>query len=492
MKAGLTFLLFFLSSISSLVANHFEYTSLARKAYEKATSLQFSEARFFLQQIKQQDPENLITYHIENYIDCLTLFITEDKSAFQELKSKKKERLAKIELGDARSPYFLYVQADIRLQWALVRIKFEEYLGAFSDVSKAHRLLQQNEAAFPEFVPNKKDLGLLHALVGTIPDSYKWGIKLLSGLEGTIAQGQREIESVLEYARHHDFLFEEETLVIYSLLLLHLANKPEQSWAILQGRLRPRQNLLHCFVLSNIAMRTGRNDRAIQLLETRPRGSAYHPFPFTDYLLGISKLRKLDEDANIPLLRFLKAYDGQNFIKDTYQKLAWHALINGSRQGYRHYMSACLSEGTALTGDDISASNEARAGFVPAVNLIRSRLLFDGGYYQEAFQVIEKVNFDNLDREKEQLEYLYRKGRVLDGLQQYEQAIFYYNLTIKRGRRMPHYFACNAALKAGIIYENKKVYSKAREYFAECLNMYPNEHRNSLHHQAKAGLGRVR
>lgn len=492
MKAGLTFLLFLLGSFFSLKANHFEYTNLARNAYEKAISLQFSEAELLLEQIKTHDPDNLIIYHIENYIDCLSLFITEDKEAFLRLKARKKERLAKVEMGDPTSPYYLYIQADIRLQWVLVRLKFEEYLGAFTDVSKASKLLQKNEAAFPDFIPNKKDLGLLHALVGTIPDSYKWGIKLLSGLDGTIAQGKKEIESVLDYAQNHEFLFEEETLVIYSFLLLHLANQPEEAWRILQGRLHPKKNLLHCFVLSNIAMRTGRNDEAIRLLENRPSGSAYFPFPFTDYMLGISKLRRLDKDANHYLLQFIKAYEGENFIKDTYQKLAWHALINGSELGYLHYMSECLNKGKALTGDDISALNEAKENYVPTPELIKARLLFDGGSYSKASQMIEKIDYPSLELEKEQLEYLYRKGRILDGLKKYDQAIFYYILTIKRGRSLPYYFACNAALKAGLVYENRQIFSKAREYYKECLQMYPSEHQNSLHHQAKAGLGRIR
>jgi len=492
MKAGLTFTILLFWIGAPLWANHFEYTSLARKAYDRATSLQFDEARGLLRQIKELDPDNLITYHIENYIDCLSLFISEDKEAFLRLKSKKKERLAKVELGDPHSPYYLYVQADIRLHWALVRLKFEEYLGAFTDVSKAHKLLQKNEEAFPAFIPNKKDLGLLHALVGTIPDTYKWGVKLLSGLEGTIAQGRREMEQVLAYARHNEFLFEEETLLIYSLLLLHLANEPEQAWRVLQGRLRPQKNLLHCFVMSNIAMRTGRNEEAIRLLEKRPRGPSYHPFPFTEYMLGISKLRKLHPDANRHLLRFLKQYEGDNFIKDTYQKLAWHALINNSEVGYVHYMNECMSKGKAVTGDDISALNEAKANYIPTAALVKARLLFDGGYYGPAFTCIEKIDIYALESEKEKLEYLYRRGRILDGLQNFDQAVFYYNLTIKRGRNEPYYFACNAALKAGIIYENRKVYHKAREYYRECLSMYPKEHQNSLHHQAKAGLGRIK
>jgi predicted negative regulator of RcsB-dependent stress response len=492
MRAGLTCLLFLLGNAYSSYAKHFEYTYLARNAYEKAISLQFSEAEALVEQIKVHDPDNLIIYHIENYIDCLSLFITEDKEAFLRLKARKKERLAKVELGDPSSPYYLYIQADIRLQWALVRLKFEEYLGTFTDVSKAYKLLQKNEEAFPGFMPNKKDLGLLHALVGTIPDSYKWGVKLLSGLDGTIAEGRQEISDVLQYARHNEFLFEEETLVIYSFLLLHLANEPEQAWQILQKRLFPQKNLLHCFVMSNIAMRTGRNDEAIDLLQHRPQGAAYFPFPFTDYMLGISKLRRLDQDAHQYLLRFLKDYEGENFIKDTYQKLAWHALINGSELGYLQYMSKCEREGKTVTGDDISALNEAKANYVPTSQLVKARLLFDGGYFKQALGTLEQVDYEELDNEKEKLEFLYRKGRILDGLKKYDQAIFYYSLTIQEGRPLPYYFACNAALKAGIIYENRKIFHKAEEFYNDCLTMFPQEHQNSLHHQAKAGLGRMK
>ncbi len=492
MKSGLTFILLLFGSTSFLFGSRFEYTSLARLAYEKAISLQFSEAKSLLYQIKEHDPDNLITYHIENYIDCLTLFITEDKEAFQKMKARKKERLEKVALGNPNSPYYLYVQADIRLQWALVRLKFEEYLGAFTDVSKAHKLLQKNEKAFPGFLPNKKDLGLLHALVGTIPDSYKWGVKLLSGLTGTIAQGKAEMEQVLGFARYNEFLFEEETLVIYSLLLLHLANQPEEAWTVLKGRLNPKHNLLHCFVMGNIAMRTGRNDEAIRLLSNRPKGTSYFPFPFTDYMLGISKLRKLSPDADQYLLKFLSSYEGENFIKDTYQKLAWYSLIQGNTKNYQNYMKSCISKGKALTGDDISALNEAKESYIPTPNLIRARLLFDGGYYQKAFLDIEKINYQNLNEEKEKLEYLYRRGRILDGLKKYNSAIFYYNLTIQRGREQPYYFACNAALKAGLIYENQRLKEKAKEYYHQCLSMRPKEHQNSLHHQAKAGLGRIR
>jgi len=57
---------------------------------------------------------------------------------------------------------------------------------------------------------------MLHAIVGTIPDKYKWGVKLLSGMKGTIKQGKSEMEEILTYSKTNDFMFEEETLVMYA------------------------------------------------------------------------------------------------------------------------------------------------------------------------------------------------------------------------------------------------------------------------------------
>ena len=50
------------------------------------------------------------------------------------------------------------------------KLKFEEYFTAFNEVSKAYKLLTENQYRHPSFVANKKSLGILHAIIGTIPD----------------------------------------------------------------------------------------------------------------------------------------------------------------------------------------------------------------------------------------------------------------------------------------------------------------------------------
>ena len=64
------------------------------------------------------------------------------------------------------------------------------------EIKRAFHLLERNQRLFPDFMPNKKNLGLMHALIGTVPDAYRWGVQIL-GMHGTIDQGKAEIEEVL-------------------------------------------------------------------------------------------------------------------------------------------------------------------------------------------------------------------------------------------------------------------------------------------------------
>lgn len=478
---------------SLLPAEHyFHFTGDARTAYEKVIELRFGEAYALLAKVRLQEPDNLIVHHIENYIDFFKLYTNENEAEYRRLKIKRDQRLETIvEKGNPGSPYYRFVQADIRLQWALVRLRFEDYLGAFTEVSKAYKLLKENEALYPGFMPNKKDLGILHAMVGTIPDSYKWGVKLLGGLEGTIEEGRREVETVLRYAEANDFVFEKETRVLYALLLLHLENKGDTAWqAVNKAGLSPRQSPLESFVMAHVAMRTGRNDQAIEILQLYPKDKSYYRFPYLDYMLGLAKLRRLDGDAGSYFMAYLRNYDGRNFIKETYQKLGWQALINGDEEGYKRHMLNCIAHGQAVAGGDKNAQQEAESGLVPDLDLLRARLLFDGGYFRKGYQLLSGQPAAHFSGAYE-LEYYYRLGRLLHGMEQYSEALRHYRMTLEKGAGSPLFYACNAALQMGIIYESQGKRAEARTAYERCLSLKPAEYRVGLHQKAKAGLSRL-
>ncbi|MEM9819598.1 MAG: hypothetical protein AAF985_00945 [Bacteroidota bacterium] len=487
--------LFLSLSISTTVGQgYFSFSSDTKAAYGKVMELRVEEASLLLAKVKREEPENRMVYFVENYLDFIRIFIDENEREFENLEKNKARRIQLIKGGDRTSPYYLYTQAEIKLQWALVRLKFGEYITALYEVKSAYKLLNKNLKKFPDFLPSKKSLGILHALVGTIPDNYRWAFKFLSGMDGTIEQGRQEIEEVLEFARQQgDFLFEEETLVIYSFLLLHLNNNQEEAWRLIQsgGRLNPAQSPLACFAIANMAMRIGRNDEAIRLLENRPQGEGYYAFHFLDFMLGLAKLRRLDRDADVHLEHYILHFRGQNYIKEAYQKLAWHHLLNGDEPRYKRLIKQCKIKGQASVSNDKSAKKEAQQGIIPHPILLKARVLFDGGYYQRAYQLLAQHSPDQFSDPGLRLEYVYRLGRISDELDQLPLAFQYYQQTIDQGREQKYYYACNAALKSAILYEEQKDYVNAEKYYELCLSMKPNEYKSSLHGMAKAGLNRI-
>ncbi len=486
-----TFALFLTFLCIPLSASYFEFSEKARDAYQFIFSLRFDEAQDKIIELKIAEPDNQIRHLLANYIDCLTIFVTEDESAFDELKQNKQLRLDAIKDGDPQSPYYLFAQAEIHLHWAICRAKFEEYFQAVIEVRRAYNLLEKNAQLFPDFIPNKKNLGLMHAMIGTVPDKYRWGVKLL-GMDGTIEQGRGEIEEVLAFAQEVDFVYSTETRVLYAYLLLHLSNDEDLAWEQLEkADIDPSTNPLACFIVANLAMRTGRNDLAIELLSKRPRGARYFPFPYLDFLLGTAKLNRLDPDGDRAFLAFLRHSNGRNYIKESYQKLAWHAVLHDQPDAYWRYMETCKRLGSAIIDEDLAALREARQRKLPNKQLLQARVLFDGAYYEQALHMLSTKQPDPADPLAYDLEYNYRLGRVHDMLDQDDTALKYYRTTIDKGRYEGFYFACNAALMSGRIYEAQERWQEAESYYKLTLSIKSDEYRSSLHQKAKAGLNRI-
>lgn len=490
MRAVLPLLLLFYSLTLKAQLTYFDFHPKAQAIYQQIFRLQLEPAEQALIRLQQQEPNNLITHHLANYIDFFRLYLSEDEKLLRQRLPQRQYRLEALKNGPENTPYRRYVEAEIRLHWALIRLRFEKYLPAFQDINRAHKLLLENQEQFPDFMPNLKDLGLLHAAVGTIPDQFKWGVKLLSSLKGTVEEGKRELERALTDRQSPYYL---ETAVLHVFLLLYLANEPEQAWKQLQNLpLDAADNPLHSFVLANVAMRTYRNDCALHYLNDRPRGREYYDFPYLDYLQGLALLRQLNPSARLHFQSYLLRFSGPHFVKEAHQKIGWAELLRGQPDAYRNRMRLLQTVGTTTAGGDADAQSEAERAELPHLGLLRARLLFDGGYFERARQELDQITPSHLANQRLQLEYYYRTGRVHDGAKRPDLALAFYERTIAGGNDHSFFYACSAALRAGLLEEDRGRSERAKHYFELCLSMKPDEYRTGLHLQAKAGLNRLR
>ena len=475
----------------SLCAQTFDFNDNCRKAYSALIALKLNEGNSLLKEEEKLHPDNLIATYLENYYDFLTVYTSDERRLYTQLKKNEDLRLVLLTEGDQRTPYYLFSLAEVNLQWAALDIKFGEYLNAVFEIRRAFRLLEENDKKYPDFRANKKSLGVLYALLGSVPDKYKWGVTLL-GMDGNVELGMTYLHNLIDTGKTTGFIYQDETIIYYAFLLLNLQNKSELAWQVLKDNGFPKSdNLMSTYTCAHLGVYGKHNTEALKLLDERPTSVSFAKFPFLDYLTGIAKLSELEPDADTYFKRFIAAYKGENHIKSSYQKIAWCSLLKGDTVNYLHFISKANSKGGATLDTDKQAKKEAEEHRIPNPQLLRARLLFDGGDYSKAIAQMNSTNESTFKSTDDKTEYLYRLGRIYDETHQPDSALVYYERAIEKGKDIPRYFAANSALLSAQIYEAKGDKEKAKYYYNLCLS-YPNhEYKNGLDQKAKAALNRM-
>jgi tetratricopeptide (TPR) repeat protein len=492
LKKGAFLFLFLIFNLP--VFSQFDYTDDCKKAYGLIIDLRFDSAQKYIEKVKRDDPENLVPQILENYIDFFSIVLTEDEKRFEELRSKKKTRVNQWEKGSEDSPYYRMGIAQINMQWAFVRVLFGEYFTAAFEINQAYHLLEENKELYPDFLPNVMGLGILHAMIGVVPDQYQWAVNFL-GLYGSIDQGLGELEALLNSDQPEFQHFKAETLFLYTFLKLNLQSE-EKRYTELKVQYQKaemdlvsqRSPLLH-FSRAVLLMKEN-NDSVIPFLETRPVVEDAAVFYYPEFMLGQAKLFKLDNDAQQLFDNYIDLYPGNNFKRSAAQKKAWSAFVQGDTLGYKKSMTTMLAfPSTQLDGDDaaLKEAKKASNGYLPNVYLLKSRILFDGGYLKEALQVFEKADSSKFNKD-EKIELSYRKARIYHHLDSLDQALTFYQLALNEGEEHGSYFAANSCLKMGEIYAKKNKNTQAEMYFEKCLDLDFDEYRRSIRAKAKAGL----
>src|SRR5512138_1900722 len=179
-------------------AQNFQFTPACDKASAAILDFSFGEAKACLDGEKLNNPSNLLPVYYENLIDFLVLFTGENRTQFDQLKERKSTRTSALEKGDKSSPYYRLCLAEVNIQWAFARIKFHEYTTAALELRRAYDLLNENRRLFPRFLPSLNGLGLLHTLIGVIPENYKW-LATMIGFNGSVEEGMTELTQIASY-----------------------------------------------------------------------------------------------------------------------------------------------------------------------------------------------------------------------------------------------------------------------------------------------------
>lgn len=472
--------------------DYFSYNQLYQECYQHILELEFNKANEILSKARKEEPNNLASIHLENYIDFYQLFIGEDQNLYSVREKAKSDRLSIIKKnGSASDPYTKFVQAEIILQWALVRLKFKENLKAATELYTAYQLLKENQSSFPDFTLNNKSLAILHSLFGTLPINET--VKSWIGIDGSIDQGISEINRLIQSPALEGSFFKLEGLAIAAYILCYQKNEAKQALELIQNSVLYQGNSqVSHFLVCKIAQRAGYNDFIIDRLENYIKAKDTVKLSILYLQLGFTKLYKLEKDADLYIHKFLDQFEGKMYIKEAYQKLAWHAwVVNNDAAAYSSYMLSCIEEGDELSDDDKQALAEAKENKIPDKTLLKARLLFDGSYYDRAYKLLVTQSENYYNDGEVPIEYTYRMARITHKLNNLKEALINYEFIIDKMKEPKSYLTCNAALQAGIIYEHQHNWVNASKCYKKCLDLKPDRYRLSLHQKAKSGLKRL-
>lgn len=480
-------------------AADYEMNKTCLQAYEYILSLRFDKAENLLIKEGNDNPDNRIVSYLRNYAGFLEVVISENKQRYDNFSKESQQLLDHVESGNTNSPWHLYTQAQLYLQHSFTAMRFGDYANGAIELNKAYRLFTKNESLFPGFRPNQLALGLLQVLIGSIPQNYQWVTKILA-IQGTVEQGTRNMQQALlnpETDLNYPFL-KAESIFLLTFTTFNFSENPEQTAETEHFLNDPKNqeliktNPLLIYAKSVFLMHTGKNDQALEALLLAPQSKDYYPFYYLQYLTGLAKLNRMDNDADVWFLRYVTNFKGNSFIKSAYQRLAWISLLKADTSEYNNYMKRVQLFGNTLIDGDKQAEKEAQSSRIPNALLLKARLLSDGGYYTQADNILRNLDIYHLKSDYEKLEYQYRISRNNHKWGKTNLAKTDYVKTILLGEKQKVYFAANSALQLAIIYENEGNRDKALQYYKKCLSMNYDDYRTSISQKAKAGLERVK
>ena len=436
-------------------------------------------------------PDNLIPEYLEDLRDFLIIFATEDEQQFSEYKRNNSARLDKLNDAPHDGPYYYYCRAELLMHSALLKFKFQETNSAAYEMNKAYRALGNCTDKYPRFLPAYKDLLMLKAAIGTAPSGYKWVISIL-GFSGDLKASMAQYANLLpklEKSREYN-LFLNESRIVYGYLCYYLMNDGITAWQMIDKATTGYANSpFMSFVRGNLALRVKKTEEAIEAMKAQVADEP--KIPYLDYFYGMAKLQRGDRDGGYYIARFLRRFQGKNYIKDAYLKLGWAFLLIGDKGNYQRSMSLVAEYGAVQLEEDKNALREAKRPYAPSLPLLRARLYYDGGYYYKALDELKPCKESTFTQQDEKAEYYYRYGRICESVKSYPEALINYGLVVKYYSNTNTYFAPAACLYMGMIYEKQQDYGKAKEYYKLCESYKSYIYKDAFDQKAKAGLKRI-
>ncbi|MEO9968004.1 MAG: hypothetical protein ABJF11_19585 [Reichenbachiella sp.] len=455
------------------------------QAYHDVLKLKLESGRARLNQVIPNQAE-LGHYHfVKSLADVIEILITEDPALYKKYEDSEDENLDGLREMDESDPHRRFYNAEIRIQWAIVKIMFDEDMKAGMSLKTAYNYIERNIEKHPDFTSNYKSYGSLHVLFAVVPESYHWILKIF-GIKGNSILGWDELNKI-----QPDNPYWLETGLIKSLIAINILNKEKQTLELLDDlRIKHKDNLIVNYLYNTALIKYAKSEQALpNLRKLLFANEEYHQIINVYYKLGDIYMQKQQYAlARYHLSKFLNQHKGKNYVKDTWFKIFLSYWLEGNTKMAEIHWNKAKDSGRTFASADRNANSIMDESSYPNPLLMKARLATDGGYFDLAIQALKEIQQGSLANKKEESEYFYRYGRLYDKMEHDQDAIFNYLNAIKKAGKENWYFAPSACLYTGYIYEFRQDYEKAEFYYEKAMSYKKHSYKAGIDNKAHASL----
>jgi len=448
----------------------YEVTENCKTAWMLLMDLKIDEAKNLLAEELKVNPENYYVYYLDQTCDAYKLLINSSQDDYE---SFIENYHIKREIMDGKyedSPYYLGCYSEMELQLGIFNIINGSRLSGLRKAYSGYKNVYRNLDKYPEFKPSLKLDGFFNVAISNIPPFVKWAASFF-GVTADSEYGFNVLNQNYEAQKNIKGLNAESALFV--ILTAKLNKTPEMVYDFTKSLdSNVSQTFIHKYFKANIAHRTGNNEEALETLQQIECGEDEWADLIYSYLMGKILLRKLDYNAGYYLSRYLSRLEKKEYLKEINYQLALFYLVNNDQNKYFELCKVVREDGKDINERDLEALYDASLDYDPDINLVKARLLLDGGYFDKCKISLKSYEAHNSGLPPHHFEYLFLKARVNAANNNNTEAISLFKKVIELSKDKDYYFASEAALRLGKIYKELGQIQLAKDYFEKSVDLY--------------------
>lgn len=437
------------------------------------------------------NPINGIRNWLEAYRDFVYQLTNNNDKTQEELHKSFDIQIQQIARLNDTSPYYHYCLSDIYLMKSYLYFIEGDYLHLVASFYKAQKHYHINFNRFPEFLPNNK-----HKLIDQA--AIRWlSVNVLGSFAET--DSYPELQNIKNKYIQGEF-FGSEKIVVRECNLLGLLFEASLENLTCLPNEQELQNMLvyaksgpiETFAISMLFKKWGYYQHQLKILQPSDSMKYLQRMNILNLYYGIALQNQLDSNCENYVTTFIKTQWQNKYIAYAELKLACHYFLKGDSLT----MAGCIEK--IRTNTDLQTSEDRQAFYEVShatdwsPEILKSRMLFDGGKYSLSAKIlIDAKNRLTYFNPNQKLEYAYRLGRAYDKMGEFNHAITFYQMVINSGKESEFYFPAYASYYLAEIYLKKNETALAKKYLNVCLRMDSPIYKQTIHQKANDQLNRL-